>query len=197
MNPGEDNDILYPLQHGFRRSSSCETQLIDFIDDLTSSFDEGQQVDILVMDFAKAFDKVCHSPLIHKLNHYCIKEKINNWIETWLANRTQSVVIDGERSKPVSVDSGVAQGSVLRLRLFVYYINNMPEGLNSVVRLFVDDTIAYLVIVNPQEKIQDDLTTMGFWEVLWKIYFHATKCNVITATGKRQCTSYMTTHSPK
>ena len=56
MNHSEDNNILYPLQHGFRRARSCETQLIEFIDDLTSSLDEGQQVDILVMDFAKAFE---------------------------------------------------------------------------------------------------------------------------------------------
>ena len=80
------------------------------------------------------------------------------------------------------------QGSVLRPGLFLYYINDLPEGLNSIVRLFADDTIAYLVIVNPQdaEKVQDDPTTMGFWEVLWKMKFHATKCNNITITGKRK-----------
>ena len=188
MNHGEDNNILYPLQHGFRRSRSCETQLIEFIDDLTSNLDKGQQVDILVMDFAKAFDKVCHSLLIHKLQHYGIRGKINSWIEGWLSNRIQSVVIDGERSEPVNVESGVPQGSVLGPGLFLYYINDLPEGLNSIVRLFADDTIAYLVIVKPHdtEKVQADLTTMGVWEVLWKMKFHATKCNVLTVTGKRK-----------
>ena len=168
MNHGEDNNILYPLQDGFRRSRSCETQLIEFIDDLTSNLDEGKQVDILVMDFAKIFDKVCHSLLIHKLHHYGIRGKINSWIENWLANRTQSVVIDGERSEPVSLESGVPQGSVLGPGLFLYYINDLPEGLNPIVRLFADDTIAYLVIVKPHdtEKVQSDLTTMGDWEVL-------------------------------
>ena len=105
MNHGEDNSILYPLQHGFRRSISYESQLIEFIDDLTSNIDKGhflgQQVDILVMDFAKAFDKVCHSLLIHTLQHYGIRGKINSWVESWLANRTQSVVIGGKRSEPV------------------------------------------------------------------------------------------------
>ena len=188
MNHGEDNNILYPLQHGFRRSRSCETQLIEFIDDLTSNLDKGQQVDILVMDFAKAFDKVCHSILIHKLQHYGIRGKINSWIEGWLSNRTQSVVIDGERSESVNVESGVPQGSVLGPGLFLYYINDLPEGLNSIVRLFADETIAYLVIVKPHdtEKVQADLTTMGVWEVLWKMKFHATKCNVLTVTGKRK-----------
>ena len=80
MDHDEDNNILYPLQHGFRRSRSCETKLIEFIDDLTSNLDE---VDILMMDFAKAFDKVCHSLLIHKLHHYGIRGKINSRIENF------------------------------------------------------------------------------------------------------------------
>ena len=101
---------------------------------------------------------------------------------------TQPVVINGERSEPVSVESDVPQGSVLGPGLLVYYINDLPEGLNSVVRLFADDTIAFLVIVNPRdaEKIQDDLTTMGVWEVLWKMKFHATKNNAITVTDQRK-----------
>ena len=80
------------------------------------------------------------------------------------------------------------QGSVLGPGLFIYYINDLPEGLNSIVRLFADDIITYLVIVNPQdaEKVQEGLTTMGFCEVLWKMKFHATKCKVITVTGKRK-----------
>ena len=166
-------------------SRSCETQLIEFIDDLTSNLDKGQQVDILVMDFAKAFDKVCHSLLIHKLQHYGIRGKISSWIEGCLS---KYVVLDGERSEPVSVESGVPQGSVLGQGLFLYYINDLPEGLNSIFRLFADDTIAYLVIVKSHdtEKVQADLTTMGVWEVLWKMKFNAAKCNVLTVTGKRQ-----------
>ena len=67
MNHGETNSILYPLQHGFRFDRSCETQLIEFIDDLISNLEEVQQTDILIMDFVKAFDKVHYSLLIHKL----------------------------------------------------------------------------------------------------------------------------------
>jgi retron-type reverse transcriptase len=68
MRHGEDNGILYQLQHGFRRNRSCETQLIEFIDDLTQNLQEGLQTDVLIMDFAKAFDKVNHSLLIHKIH---------------------------------------------------------------------------------------------------------------------------------
>ena len=142
MSHGENNNILYPLQHGFRRGRSCETQLIKFIDDLTSNLEEGQQTDILIMDFAKAFDKVDHSLLTHKLHHYGIRGEVNTWIKNWLKDRTQSVVVEGEKSEPVSVDSGVPQGSVLGPGLFLYYINDLPERLRSRVRLFADDTIA-------------------------------------------------------
>ena len=66
MNHGEEHDILYKLQHGFRKNRSCETQLLEFTDDVSKNLEEGKQTDVLVMDFAKAFDKVCHSLLLHK-----------------------------------------------------------------------------------------------------------------------------------
>jgi hypothetical protein len=107
MKHGEENNILYPLQHRFRKGHSCETQLIEFVDDISKNSQEGQQTDILILDFAKAFDKVNHSLLIHKLQHYGIIGKSVRRIQNWLANRKQSVVIDGSTSDAVSVDSGV------------------------------------------------------------------------------------------
>jgi retron-type reverse transcriptase len=71
----EENNILYPLQHGFRKGRSCETQLIEFVDNISKNLQEGRQIDILIMDFAKAFDKVNHSLLIHKLRYYGIDGK--------------------------------------------------------------------------------------------------------------------------
>ena len=99
MSHGENNNILYPLQHGFRRGRSCETQLIEFIDDLSKNLENNPQTDVLVMDFAKAFDKVCHSLLVHKLHHYGIQGNVNRWIKNWLANRKQYVVVEGEKSR--------------------------------------------------------------------------------------------------
>ena len=179
MNHGEMNNILYTLQHGFRRGRSCESQLIEFIDDLSNNLHNNQQTDILVMDFAKAFDKVCHSLLTHKLHHYGLQGNVNRWIKNWLANRKQSVVVEGEQSQFVRVESGVPQGSVLGPCLFLFYINDLPAKLHSSVRLFADDTIAYLVIRSHEDAdlLQEDLVTLAAWEDQWRMKFHPSKCN--------------------
>jgi hypothetical protein len=98
------------------------------------------------MDFSKAFDKVSHSLIIHRLKHNGITGKINEWIKNFLSDRTQSVVVEGETSTSIPVESGVPQGSVLEPSLFLFYINDMPDGIQSTVRLFAYDTIAYVTI---------------------------------------------------
>ena len=81
MGHADRNNILYPLQYGFRSKRSCETQLIEFIDETSNNMASGKQTDVLIMDFSKAFDKVSHSLLVHKLEHYGIRGKTNNWIK--------------------------------------------------------------------------------------------------------------------
>ena len=97
----------------------------------------GAQTDVLIMDFAKTFDKVGHRRLHWKLNYYSIDKKTQLWIQDFLSDMTQSVVLDGEKSYGMDVVSGVPQGSVLGPCLFLYYINDIPVGLESTVRLFV------------------------------------------------------------
>ena len=187
MTHGEYNNILHPLQHGFRKGKSCETQLLEFTDDITQNMEDGKQTDVLVMDFSKAFDKVHHSLLINKLSHYGIKGKTLRWIEAFLHSRTQTVVLDGTTSNTVQVDSGVPQGSVLGPSLFLYYINDIPDGLQAKVRLFADDTIAYLAISNPSDcsTLQNDLDQLARWEEKWKMAFHPDKCQVLSISRKR------------
>jgi hypothetical protein len=174
-------NILYPLQHGFRSKRSCETQLIEFVDDITKNMSAGKQTDILIMDFSKAFDKVSHILLLHKLEHYGIRGNINRWIVSFLYNRTHAVVVDGENSIHIDVESGVPQGSVLGPSLFLLYINDMPVGIKSTVRLFADDTIAYLTISSYKDSndLQNNLEKLALWETKWKMSFHPDKCNVL------------------
>ena len=128
MNHGENNNILYPLQHGFRTGRSCYTQLIEFIGDLSSNLQKNQQTDVLIMDFAKAIDKVCHSLLVHKLHHYGIRVKSIDGSRT-----EQCVVVERENSQFVIVFSGVPQVSVFGPCLFLYYINDLAAQLHSTV----------------------------------------------------------------
>ena len=91
----ESNNILYKLQHGFRAKRSTETQLLTFVHDLYKNLRDNMQTDVIVMDFAKAFDKVPHKNLIHKLKQYGIGGYINQWIESFLHQRQQRVVCEG------------------------------------------------------------------------------------------------------
>ena len=109
----ETNNILYNQQHGFRASRSCETQLISFIHELTQNSSNNKQTDIIIMDFAKAFDKVPHTRLQYKLKYYGITGQTHTWITDFLTNRTQTVVLEGKHSDKISVTSGVPQGTCL------------------------------------------------------------------------------------
>ena len=143
MTYAETHKIIKEEQHGFRKRRSCESQLLGLVDELTESLATGKQSDILVMDFAKAFDKVCHSLLLHKLSHYGITGSVNNWIRGFLNDRKQAVMVEGATSGFVPVESGVPQGSVLGPCLFLLYINDLPENLTSTTRLFADDTACH------------------------------------------------------
>ena len=158
-------------------------QLIEFIDDVAKNQDQGKQTECLIMDFSKAFDKVNHSLIIRKLKHYGITGKTNEWIKNFLSDRTQSVVVEGETSTSISV---------LEPSLFLFYINDMPEGIQSTVRLFADDTIAYVTISSDADaaNLQQDLDKLAEWESKWLMKFHPEKCNVLTISKKRGPSKY-------
>ena len=139
----ETNNILDDLQHEFRSSCSCETQLISFIQNICQSNNKNIQTDIIIMDFAKAFDKVPHNHLLYKLIYYGISPKNISWISDFLEDRTQTVVLDGEISNMVAVTSGIPQDTVLGLVLFLIYINDYIQ--NSTLRLFADDSFSSLL----------------------------------------------------
>ena len=134
--------LLSYVQHGFRKQRSCETQLASVIKDLASSIGSSCQIDAIIINFSKAFDKVPHKLVPHKLSRHGI------WGETlaWISNLfIQSVVLDETVSREANVISGVPQGTVLRPWLFLIYLNDLPNNIKSTSCLFADDCILYRV----------------------------------------------------
>ena len=107
-----------------------------------TSQNNGEATDVIYLDYAKAFDSVIHSKLLHKLYAYGIRDDLLKWFENFLSSRTQAVTINGVLSDFQPVTSGVIQGSVCGSQLFKLYINNLPEVIPPAVKvyLFADDT---------------------------------------------------------
>ena len=127
MNHLNNNNILIENQHGFRANHSCVTQLLTLTEDISYSLDHRKQVDVILLDFAKAFDTVPHQRLLTKLHFYGIQNDTYSWIKAWLSNRTQQILLDGITSSSVAVTSGVPQGTVLGLLMFLLYINDIHQ----------------------------------------------------------------------
>ena len=188
MNFFEDNQILCDQQHGFRKHRSCESQLLTTVQDLASGLDNSQQIDAILLDFSKAFDKVPHQRLLIKLEHYGVRGTILQWIKSFLSDRTQKVVVEGKSSSSAPVTSGVPQGTVLGLLLFLAYINDLPSKVNAKARLFADDCLLYRNIKTDEdaESLQDDLNKLQDWEADWQMHFNPDKCELIRISNKRK-----------
>ena len=115
-------------------------KFVMFFEEITKWVDDGSSVDVIYLSFQKAFDKVPHQRLIHNLKSHGMGNSIVNWIEQWLTDMRQRVVVDGEVSRWKSVLSGVSQGSVLGPILFLVYINDLEEGVSGKILQFADDT---------------------------------------------------------
>ena len=157
------NKILLDSQHGFRQRLFTVTQLITLTHDWASTLQHRGQTDVILLDFSKAFDKVPHLRLSAKLNHYGIRDQTLDWIRSFLDNRTRAVSVNGTHSSWGKVSSGVPQGSVLGPALFLLYINDIQDHIQSTMRLFADDSIVYREIVRPEvhDILQQDLQALA------------------------------------
>ena len=182
----EENHIICRQQHGFRKRRSCETQLISTVHDFATTLNNGGEVHAILLDLSKAFDTVPHNKLSHKLSSYGIRGQLLNWINAFLTDRKQQVVLNGETSQPQSVISGVPQGSVLGPLLFLCYINDIPTVVKSKIKLYADDALLYRNI-NSDEDItilQQDLNSLSQWAKKWQMNFNPSKCECLRISNK-------------
>ena len=193
----EKKNILCPEQRSFRCWRSCEPQLLGYVDETSEELDRGNQEDTIVLDIEKAFDKVSHTLLVHKLRRYGIGGRINAWIDIFLENRQQAVVVGvvgGDISNVMPVDSGVPQGSVVGPCLFLLYINDLPIDIESKIRLFADDTLCNNTIKHKEDqkklqKVLDFLTvtvTAVTVSLLREKLLSPQKCYTLSATRKKK-----------
>ena len=174
-------NLIRETQHGFTVGKSCVTNLLLFLEEITKTIDEGTPVDIIYMDFRKAFDSVPHQRLLKKIKAHGISGKLYKWIEQWLTGRKQRVVVKGQTSSWEDVMSGVPQGSVLGPLLFIIYINDIDSNIVSTLSKFADDCkIKYKVSTEEDtDTIQTDIDTLGDWSDKWQLVFHPDKCKTL------------------
>ena len=177
----EENKIIKDSQHGFRNKRSCLTNLLDFYSDVYNMYDDTRAVDVIYLDFQKAFDKVPHIRLLSKIHGHGIRGNIHRWLGDWLSERKQRVVINGNSSDWRDVISGVPQGSVLGPILFIIYVNDIDDGITSKITKFADDTkiASKITTTEDRENLQSDLDRLSNWAQKWQMNFNVDKCKVL------------------
>ena len=178
----QNEKLLSPKQYGFITGRSTVTQLLFYLDECIKTVADGGVVDSVYLDFSKAFDTVPHRRLLKKLQAYGIDGDILQWIQAFLQGRTQEVMVNGQRSKADNVISGVPQGTVLGPILFVIYINDLLDCINSNGLMFVDDTKIFRAVSSYDEadQLQADIANLGEWADTWQLRFNHDKCHILT-----------------
>ena len=177
-----EKKLLSTKQYGFISGRSTTVQLLSYLDKCVKTIVAGGAVDTIYLDFAKAFDTVPHHRLIGKLNAYAIKGNILNWISEFLCDRTQVVRVNGAQSATAPVVSGIPQGTVLELVLFVICINDILDSVTSEGYLFADDTKIFHKVTSQEDalKFQFDIEALEDWSNKWLLHFHPDKCHILT-----------------
>ena len=171
-----EHRLLDQEQHGFVPRRSCTTNLLESADLLTKVFADRGWLDVLYLDFAKAFDTVSHRKLLVKLEAYGISGNILRWIRQFLSNRKQRVVVGDCKSQWSEVTSGVPQGSVLGPLLFVIYINDLPEISEAICKLYADDTKLFSSDAAEMQRGIDNIVDSCY---KWLMALNVDKCHVL------------------
>ena len=177
----ERNEIISDVQHGFVQGKSCQTQLLTVTEEWTRWMEERKPFDCLYFDYKKAFDSVPHMRLMRKIENCGIIGQVQRWIKSFLQGRRQRVRVGEAVSGWKKVTSGIPQGSVLGPTLFVLFINDLPQVVESPVALFADDTKVFREIQSDEDrqKLQQDIDELLIWSKKWQLPFNESKCKVM------------------
>jgi hypothetical protein len=175
------------LQSGFIKNDSTTNQLVSIYHTFCQALDEGKEVRAIFCDISKAFDRVWHRGLIHKLKVNGLSGVLLNWFQDYLSGRSQRVVLSGTYSEVLPICSGVPQGSILGPLLFLVYINDIVEDINSTIRLFADDTSLYIIVDEPHASaniLNSDLCKVSKWANDWLVDFNPAKTESLLISRK-------------
>ena len=169
--------MLTPHQSGFRPNDSCIYQLISIVHNIYADFDHNPSLEVRsnFLDISKAFNKVWHEGLLYKLESLGISRKLPNLFRSFLNDRHQRVVLNCQLSDWAPILAGVPHGPMLGPLLFLIYINDLPDNLNSLIKLFADDTSLFSTVHDPNHSakvLNDDLNKISEWAYKWKMLFN-------------------------
>ena len=185
--------LLSPKQSGFRPGDSTVNQLCFITHRIYESLQNGKEVRAVFIDLSRAFDKVSHPHLLYKLKTFGIGGSLLKWLNSYLCERSQRVVINGQCSSVKQITAGVPQGSVLGPLLFLLYINDIADNLQSNVSLYADDTSVYEEVDDCDacaERLNGDLETINSWAKRWAVTINPTKTKSVTFSRKQSNTRH-------
>ena len=175
------------MQSGFVPGDSTANQLVDIYNTFSKALDDGLEVKAVFGDISKAFDRVWHKGLLLKLKSVGLSGSLLGWFQNNLSDRKQRVVLPGGSSTWVNINAGVPLGSILGPLLFLIYINDIVKDINSIIRLFADDTSLYFIVDSPEEAsqtINQDLVRIFAWAEKWLVSFNPNKTEYILLSRK-------------
>ena len=192
VNHLEKYQLIGDHQFGFRKHRSCMAQLLRFYDQVLKHIEDGSNCDIIYLDFAKAFDKVDFGLLCHRLRERRIWGQLGTWIHSFLSDRWQKVVANGEVSEASKLISGVPQGSVLGPLLFLLIIDSLGDlGLDAIITSFADDSkLSYRIdSIEDALYLQECLDKLQHWQLDNNMEFNVGKFNVLKLGRKHELKS--------
>ena len=184
----ESNRIIPDQQHGFLSGRSTSTNLLEAMNVWIELMQHDIPVDIMYLDYAKAFDTIPHQRLLEKLKSLGIKGNVLKWLEQFLTGRKQRVVVNFTMSEWIEVLSGVPQGTVLGPLLFLLFICDLPDVVSNFISLFADDAKMYGMCQD--DSLQSDLNALVQWTHSNQMSFNTDKCKVMHMGKKNPFKEY-------